>query len=155
MLRTLPPGSRGPCRPPPVLSSTSTAFLFVFLLPCIFLDLLLLYRECYWFERAFFTLSFFTLHSFPDLRHISIQSGFINVFLEASSSSLKATGSPFAVPNTDPGFLFLWISQSLPKCIALPIGFLYVSEVSAEHYINLPFALKLHIASLIGWSCFV
>ena len=92
----------------------------------------LLYRECYGFERAFFTLrhflpytpsprlpqyckcygferAFSTLRQFlpyTSSRHLE-QPAFIKASMGASNSSLKIAGSPTEVANTDPAHLFV------------------------------------------------
>ena len=63
----------------------------------------LLYHECYGFERAFFRFqAFFTLLSFPISDTTCIYQG----FLGAGSFALKVVGPPTDVKNTDPAHLF-------------------------------------------------
>ena len=63
----------------------------------------LLYRECYGFGRAFFTLR--RLLPYTPSRHLA-QPAFIKASLGAGSSFLKVAGPPTEVRNTDLAHLF-------------------------------------------------
>ena len=101
-----------------------------------------LYREHYGFERAFFySQAFFVLNSFPTFATVPqvlliwksffysqafftfylswhlAQSAFMKASLGAASTSLKAAVPPIEVRNTDRGYLFVWITQCLTKGI--------------------------------------
>ena len=102
----LHPGFSDQWRPPPALNSTSTTSCLSFLV------LLLLYRKCYGFERAFFTLKRFLPYTrSTHLVHALPQPAFIKVSLETNSSPLKTTGLTTVVWNTDPTHMFVRITQ--------------------------------------------
>ena len=69
--------------------------------------LLLLYRECYGFETAFFTFRHFLSYT-PSSHLVQAlpQTAFVKVSLEAGSSPFKVAGLPTAVQNTDLTHLF-------------------------------------------------
>ena len=120
ILPTLHTDCTGPWRLPVTFISTLNAFPG-FLLPfLLFLVLLLLHHNCYEFQRTFFTLSCFSPYiPFLQLLYVATQPTLIKVFLGAKCSSLKVAGPPFAVQNTGPAPLFVWITQCLPKDIFL------------------------------------
>ena len=95
-------------------SFTMTVFLYFFVFWHFFF--VLLYRECYGFERrAFLTLKRFLSHTPSE--HLA-QLAFIKASLGASSSSLKVAGPPTEVRNIDPVHLFVWITQCSVKGIS-------------------------------------
>ena len=79
-------------------------FSFMRFLPCTPSLHLPHYLKCYGFERAFFTLRRFL--SYTPSRHLA-QTVFIKAFLVAGSSSLKSVGLPTEVRITDPAHLFV------------------------------------------------
>ena len=62
----------------------------------------LLYRECYGFERAYFTPRCFLPYTL---------SCFYQGFTGAGSSALKVSGLPTEVRNTEPQHQFVWTKQ--------------------------------------------
>ena len=76
---------------------------------------LLQYWGCYGSDRAFFILRCFL--PYTRLQHLA-QSAFIKASLGAGSSSLKVTGSPTEVQNTDPIHLLVYITQCSVKIIS-------------------------------------
>ena len=100
-----------------------------------YFSFVLLYRECYGFEKAFFSLSFFLTYTpsphfpwccrcywfkraffysqgfFPytPSRHLA-QHAFIKASMGACSFSLKVAWPPIEVQKTDPAHLFVWIT---------------------------------------------
>ena len=70
---------------------------------------ILLYRECYGFERVFLLSGVFYLPLFPDIWH--------NLLLSRLPWEPAAGGSPTEVQNTDPAHLFVWIIQWSAKGI--------------------------------------
>ena len=92
-----------------------SSFLHVFISSCFhffkfsffYMSLLLiafvmLSRVLRIWENVFYSQAFFTLHSFMFLSRLSFR------------SALQVTELPTEVWNTDPAYLFVWITQCLP-----------------------------------------
>ena len=72
------------------------------------------YREFYRFERAFFSSkTFSSLHCFPTFSTTCFNQGF-----PGSQQFLKAAGSPTEVRNTNPIHLFGWIRECAAKAVS-------------------------------------
>ena len=121
----------------------------------------LLYCECYGFERAFLTLRRFLPYTLlPHICHstasardmrelLSLSDVFYLTFLPGiwhnlllskaslgeGSSSLKITRCPTEVRNTNQANLFAWITQCSSKCIKT-LGYVYVLGAATDYYIN-------------------
>ena len=108
---------------------TLTAFFLLFIRYFVFV---LLYREYYRFERAYFTLRCFL--PYTTSRNLA-QPAFIKVSLEAGSFFLKVAGPPTEVQNTDPTHLFVWSTQYSAKGINRQV--LFMCYGPTERYINL------------------
>lgn len=97
-------------RPAPVLTSTVTVSC-CFLLPGLsFSVLLLLYRDCYGFQRTFFTLNFFLLTFLPQILCVQC----FNLLLwkpSWESLFLQVYSASHVVWNTGLAHLFVWITQ--------------------------------------------
>ena len=68
---------------------------------------ILLYRECYGFERDFFTLRRFLSYTLS--RHLA-QPAFIKAFLGSAVRPWRFQSLPTGVRNTDPAHQFVWIT---------------------------------------------
>ena len=139
----------------------------------------LLYRECYGFERAFFTLrcflrctpspylpqyykcygfhtDFFIIRHFlpyTPSRHLEQRDVAPTCFQGFSGSwqfFFEVAGLPNVVQNTDSTHLFVWITQCSPKGITREV--LFMCWGPTEHYINLFQVLNPLFDSFIWWQ---
>ena len=95
-------------KPLTIITKSSTLDIAAVLDPSLPSLHFLQYRECYGFERAFFTLRRFL--PYTPSRYLA-QPAFIKASLGVGSFSLKTAGPTTEFRNIDPVDLFLWITQ--------------------------------------------